>query len=297
MEVHTSDLTADCLKSVQLRLEGKRIGETASAKFRGSLWHEARRLCYERGQWADVDLVSILAHAAWIVTEEAKATNQPLTDAVDAGWMKIAAELQPMLTQYGRVVAPRVVKMIGQECPIRCTIDVDGEPVDFASHIDVLYRNATGQLCIDDDKSQQEVPSREFLARNMQFAMYAYATKHGEIMVDGEWLRFNEWPILTWLHVNNLKPFGRKTTATETDWETGEVKEVEYAKGDTRPAHRVLLNVPIDEGQDQRIMAEFSTRVRMMRAGFWPTNPDEIGCFLCDSKKFCPTFEGSKGAW
>lgn len=285
------------MKRVHLRLNGKRIGETASAKFRGSLFHESRRLCYDRGEWADAALIAILAEAAGTITKEAKATHQPLTDTVDKGWMSIASELQPMLTQYGRVVAPRVAKMIGQECPIRCKIDVDGETVDFASHIDVLFRNATGQLCIDDDKTQEDVPTREFLARNMQFGMYAYATKFGEIMVDGEWLRFDEWPILSWIHINHLKPFGRKTVSKETDWATGEVKEIEYAKGDTRPASRVILNVPIDDGQAERIIGEFSTRVRMMRADLWPTNPDEIGCFLCESRKFCPTFEGSKGGW
>lgn len=297
MELHTSDLTASCLKSVELRLAGKRVGETASAKFRGSLWHEARALCYASGDWSEHGTFQALASGASIVTEAAKRDNEPLTDAVKDNWQIIASELQPMLIRYGAVVASNVGKLIGCELPIRCTIDVDGEPVEFASHLDVLFRDGFGNLWLHDDKTQQDVPTRAYLARNMQFAMYAYAIRHGQVMVGGEWIEFGEWPRLAWIHVNNLRPFGRKTVVSETDWATGVVEEVEYAKGDMRPVSKVVLGVPIDEGRERDILREFQTRVRMARAGLWPTNPDPIGCQLCESRKHCPTFEGQGEAW
>jgi len=297
MEFHTSDLTNACLKAVELRLKGKRIGETASAKFRGSLWHEARALCYARGEWSEHAAFKALTDGASIVIEQAKADNEPLTDAVVANWQNIAAELTPLLVRYGAVVASRVAKLIGCELPIRATFEVDGETIEFASHIDVLFRDGMGNVCMDDDKTQEEVPTRAYLARNMQFAMYAAALESGSVMVDGEWIEFRQWPRLSWIHVNNLRPFGRKTVCKEVDWTTGAIEEVEYAKGDMRPESKIVLGVPIDPSQRAAIEAEFATRVRMARAGLWPTNPDPIGCHLCESRTFCPSFEGSRGAW
>ena len=58
-------------------------------------------------------------------------------------------------------------------------------------------------------------------------------------------------------------------------------------KGDARPIESVLRDIPVnDEGV---IVDEFSTRVRMKRAGHFPMIPSETGCHLA-SNQFCPNF-------
>ena len=46
-----------------------------------------------------------------------------------------------------------------------------------------------------------------------------------------------------------------------------------------------------DDGRDAA-RAEIATRIRMMRADLWPTNPDPEGCRHCDTRVGCPGFDG-----
>ena len=291
LEVHTTDLMDSCPRRTELRLAGKRIGETPSALMFGQVWHEARARCYADGVWDEFRAAGILLDA-WAKCEAENAkNNQPLTEAVKKNAAQTQAEISRLLGHYGERVASRVRKLIGCELPIRCSVVVDGEAVEFASHLDVLFRNTDGQLVLDDDKTGEEVPSMDFLRRNRQLGMYAYAIRHGTVWVDGEPVEFGEWPIVNWIHVRNLNTYGRKTTVKEVDFVTGELVDRTYEKGEHRPIDRIVMTAPIHEQRTPAILADFYQHVRMRRLGFMPALPDEVGCRSCESRKFCTSYQ------
>jgi hypothetical protein len=291
MEVHTTDLMDSCPRRVELRLAGKRIGETPSALMFGQVWHETRAACYAAGVWDEFRASGILLDS-WAKCEADNTKNrQPLTEAVKKNATTTQAEISRLLGHYGERVACRAKKLIGCELPIRCSLVVDGEAVEFASHLDVLFRDADGRLTLDDDKTGDEAPSMDYLRRNKQLAMYAYAIRHGTVWVDGEPVEFGEWPIVNWVHVRNLNTYGRKTTVKEVDFVTGELLDRVYEKGEHRPIDRVVMTAPIHERRTPAILADFAQHVRMRRLGLMPANPDKQGCRACESRSFCESYQ------
>ena len=203
----------------------------------------------------------------------AKEEGRPVTGAAYDARLVIAEEVTKALTFYVTRVAPMVHKPIATQVPIRVTIDVDGEPQDFASHLDLLWRDAAGWLHVWDWKWRDESPTQAYLDRNMQLNLYRYAMQSGVAQVDGEWVEFNEDPIVEWIHVPSLFPYAKGTA--------------EHKKGDDRPVNRIVMAV--GDGPLEWVISELEMRTRMARAGHWPTNPDPVGCHICDSKQFCPS--------
>lgn len=291
IEVHTTDLMDPCPRRVELRLAGKRIGETTSALMFGQVWHEARARSYAEGVWDEFRASGILLDA-WAKCEAENAkNNQAVTDAVKKNATQSQAEISRLLGYYGERVACRVKKLIGCELPIRCSIVVDGESVEFASHIDVLFRDSEGRLVLDDDKTGEDAPSMDFLRRNKQLAMYAYAIRHGTVWIDGEPVEFNEWPVVNWIQVRALNTYGRKTTVKEVNFATGELVERVYDKGEHRPIDRIVMTAPIHERRTPAILADFYQHVRMRRHGMMYANPDKQGCRLCESRMYCESYQ------
>lgn len=280
-EFHTTDLTEPCLKSVQLRHEGKRIARMTSALYRGCLWHEAARMLHERDAWEN-DLFSLVLQSNDLVMARSKEEDRPISEACERNRHETMAEVGKLLARYTMLFSGifRRAKLIGCELPVRLTMDVDGEPAEFATHADLLFRGHDGALCLWDWKTGEDSPTWEYLTRNLQFGMMHMGVAHGEVCVgDDHWVRFNEAPMMKWVHVNYLAPYGRTTT----------VGDVTFKKGDARPIESVLRDIPVnDEGV---IVDEFSTRVRMARAGHFPMIPSETGCHLCESNQFCPNFQ------
>ena len=281
MEIHTTDLTAACLKSVELRWEGKRIGETTTALALGSLWHEAVRLFYvdEMTPAEAVDAASVR------VAQDAAKEGRPLSSSAAFSLKDLGDQVREWLDQYtSRFGWILNSKRVGCELPVRMSADVDGEPVEFASHLDLLIRSGDSLMVID-WKTGEDAPTRDYLSRNMQLGMYAWAVRDGEVFVGGEWVSLGELPTVAWFHVRNLSPFKKATTAKD---EMG--NSVEYKKGDVRPDNKILITADIDDDGIEYVKREFATRVRMFRAGMFPTNPDPIGCLLCECRRDCPTF-------
>ncbi len=293
MEVHTSDLTKPCLRQVDLRLRGKAIGSTQSAKAWGLLWHEAVQTCHADKRFDSPHAMAIVAPAWERVQAKCKEENSPLSPTVTRDLTTMCAEVASLLPVYGERVVPLLGKVIGCELPIRATIEVDGEDVDFASHLDLLCRTPSGLMVVD-WKTGEDCPAFYELSRNMQFGMYAYAVKHGAVLVDGEWLEFGEWPSLTWCHIRNLKGFGRATTVKEYDPATGETTETPYAKGQQRPIEKIMVPSGVYPEGEGEILRRFTEHVRLRRMGIMPATPGEH-CRFCDSVRFCDDL-GGKGA-
>jgi hypothetical protein len=140
-----------------------------------------------------------------------------------------------------------------------------------------------------DWKTGSDSPTWAYLSRNMQFGLYHCVCVGGSIRVGDHWIEFNEPPLMAWVHVNNLAPFGKRQSCKD---DNGEVRE--FMKGDDRPLRNILRGVEInDEGA---VLDDFRTWVRMDRAGLHPAIPSEQGCHLCESAYWCKSYAGGSDA-
>lgn len=286
-EYHTSDLTSPCLRRVQLRHEGKAIGQTTTALYRGLLFHDLVSAWHHRGVMPKL----ALARCAEDVGRKLIDERRPMTEAVVASLPDIQAEVVALAEHYVARFREMFAKshVWGVELPVRLTIDVDGTPAKFASHIDILYTDPAGVLCVDDWKTGDADWDGEHVARSMQLGMYFLALKYGSVQVDGEWVEFGAEPMLAFVDANALKPYNRKTTGKGDDGE-----EREFAKGDLRPMRAVRREIAVVN--EAAIVSEFSLRVRMARAGMFPMVPSADGCRYCECWAACPTWTKEGGS-
>lgn len=290
--------------AAHLSHEGKVIGQAPSALYQGLVVHEALRLVHVNGAWDETK--TNVHQASKIVGRTLYSEDRQMTQAVIANMPELLAEVCEWVEAY--CIRFRdyfaTVKLLGCELPVRLTLDVDGQPAKFASHIDLLFRDEGGFLHLWDWKSVSEAPTRAYLRRNKQLGIYFLMPKVGQILLGGEftgyrpdasegmvslwqggeWVQFDEEPIIEWIQLRNLKPFKRATTAADEDG-----TKTEYKKGDTRPLNAIVRDVLIQK--TDAIVEELKVMVRMDRAGLYPTNPDPVACHLCESAQWCPHFE------
>lgn len=289
-DIHTSDLTANCLRAVQLRLDGKILGETGQALFKGNLAHEALGTLHKTGAWDKAkDVVRSLVDA---VLGRAKREGYPPSQSVRDNASNYADEVCVIVENYARRVAPIIERerLIGVELPVRMTATLAGREVSFASHLDLTtICTETDSLVIRDWKLWDDSPTPAYLNRNLQMALYWLMGKYGEVCVDESvdaWRKYDK-PIVRveWINLSDLRPYTKKTPGVNDNGEP-----VMFEKGDDRPLRNVIRRVPHKDANEDVIWAELELRVRMRDAGAWPTNPDPVGCQLCQSKMHCPTF-------
>lgn len=284
-EIHTSDLTANCLRSVELRILGKRETSMTSALYLGQLFHAAVRNWHEY-KAETFDGCTLLAQTS--VDSGASDEGRPLTPAVQADRGDHAATVSKWLARYAQVFETYFPLQFPDghtvycEVPIRLTLEIDGIDQEFASHLDALILSPDGSVTVLDWKTGQDAPTHSYLSRHLQLGLYWLAVKYGRIMIGGEWRKMEREPRIYWVHVRNLSPYARAGTYKEGD------TEISYGKGDFRPNHKIFQGVEINS--ETAIMNELVLRTRMIRAGMFPTNPDPIGCHLCESNKYCQTF-------
>jgi hypothetical protein len=280
-EWHSSDLTSPCLRRVELTHRGKRVGYTTSALYRGSLFHNA----IKHAQLMDADNIFAIgeavskAHAE--VAAEAEASGRPLSQSVINEHVSIQNEVGNLVAEaIARVLAPNGAWLPwAVECPIRWTLDDERlpKPITFASHLDAILSDG-GVLRVIDWKTGDDRPTQAYLTRSLQLGLYWLMVRHGSVCVNGEWVDFDYWPSVEWVVVDNFKPFGRKTV---TDGR-------EYQKGDTRPIESIVIPARFVPGvHDRWLIDRLVERVRMAEAGFWPHNPDPVGCYVCDCRVAC----------
>ena len=287
-EHHTSELTNPCLRSVKLKLDGKLQGRCTSALYSGLLFHEVATRLHRLPDGLDLSLPQLtltVAESSTAVMLGVQNENRPVSDAVNANRGDLVAEVIAWAIGYCNRFREffRTCKIIGTELPCRMTIDVDGEPAEFASHLDLLFRDQHGNLRLWDWKTGEDSPTFAYLSRNMQFGMYDQVLKSGSVKIGDDWVEFGEPATLFWVQVRDLMPYSKKTTVGDTT----------YVKGDLRPDTAILR--PIQIANDQAVLDEFALRVRMSRADIWPANPDKIGCSLCESQRWCQTFTDTNG--
>lgn len=280
---HTSDLTAACLKSVELRLRGERIQKMTTALYAGNLFHAAVRLWHEDPM---LEIPVCVMTAAKMVEEQSRSEGRPLTDAVIADRPEHSGKCEQWLRTYAAAFSAMFPKsVVWCEVPVRITLTIDGIDEDFASHLDglVVPIDSPTDMTIIDWKTGEDSPTYEYLSRNLQLGLYWLMVRKGRVMMDGKWCRPISNPRVAWIHARNLQPYGKRG---EYVGPGGEV--IQYKKGDLRPLHKIIQFVNFDN--EDALLAELTTRVRMKRAGLYPTNPDPAGCFVCESNQYCPKF-------
>lgn len=295
-EIHSSDLTASCMRYVQLRLQNRTKPIAATALVRGMIAGEAVRLLHEKHGIHDERasepalFAPIVNEAASIVRRTLVEEGRVLSDAAEAGMSEIVSEVGEVADAYWRRLRPKFVgtTLYGCEVPVRWKYAP--RMPEFASHVDLLYRDREGRLTFVDWKFRQDAPTYHYLLRNMQFGCYHAACLEGKFLInDGlseEWKGFGEVSQGVWLHLPHLLPFGRKTRC-----EDDRGYETEFNKGDDRPIRMAWRLVEYAPTAVEDVRSELLMRVKMMKRDVFPTNPDPVGCSLCDAESFCKRFD------
>lgn len=274
-EWHSTDLTSRCTKRVQLRHEGKVIPEVPSAMFRGLLCHD------HLGGWHLDKPVTYGTALDSIKAEGRRLTPAALRDVVETN-AECAALTALYAKRYSGLFAAST--LLGVEVPIRWSgIDVDGTPVDFASHLDLLFKDPSGALCLWDWKTGDADWDGEHVSRSLQFGMYFMACQYGQVMLEGEWIDLRESPHVRVIDIDNLKPYSRRTMGKDINGE-----DFQYVKGDEKPEWSIGREMLITN--ESGILEQFATKVRMARLNLWPMNPTDTGCRVCECRMACPTW-------
>ena len=291
-EIHTTDLQADCLRTVQLRHQGLERGEYTTALYRGQLAGAACSYLHEYDAWDDAGVSDAIQWADAEVEKMAEEENRPLSGSVRQNKEAIRKEAESRVSHYSYRLADYFAqcKLIGTELPIRGVIEVPGmEPITLASHLDLIFRDPNGQLKVWDFKYQDEAPTMAYLGRNLQFASYFLMTAYGEVRTDAQmdvWTRFGEFADFAWVDLARFKPYTRRTEIA--DGMTGEVTT--YTKGDHRPLKNIVRRWTYSPDKEDEMRREIATRVLMFRHGLFPTSPDKLACHLCECRHACPAF-------
>lgn len=294
-ETHTTDLTCSCKRQRQLTLEGKALGYTETALFRGNLGHGALETLhrdFDPDLW-DSDIGSACCDAGLgIALEKSESDGRPISTAVDRDQIKLRDEVEKHVQHYIVRLKEyfKCVTLIGVEVPIRCPIEVDGEVEQFASHMDLVgigpdWWNEHSEFTVKvwDWKFKAESPSPYLIERHPQLGAYAYAVTHGTALVDGQWIKLEGQPIsVAIVDMMRMKPYMQKTKGKDSDG-----NEVQYVKGDHRPLNRIIHSREIGPAGMARWKHDFEDHVRMKRLGIWPKSPDAIGCDNCDVRVHC----------
>lgn len=295
-EIHSSDMTASCMRYVQLRLQNKTKPIATTALVKGLIAGEAMRYLHEEHGIHDEKAQEPALYTP-IVNKAVEATRRTLlqegrvlSDAAAAAIPEAVTEIGNICEAYWRKFRPRFVgtTLYGCEVPVRWKYAP--RMPEFASHVDLMFRDRNGRLTFVDWKFRAEAPTYHYLLRNMQFGCYHAACLEGKFLInDGlseEWKSFGEESHGVWLHLPHVLPFGR---ATRCEDDRG--FEVEFKKGDERPLRMAWRLVEYAPTAVEDVRSELMMRVRMMKKDVFPTNPDPVGCSLCEAESFCPRFD------
>lgn len=290
-ELHTTDLTATCLRSVRHRLMQEFRAEVPTAMFRGiAAGHAVQTLA--RGGLDQCRTAQLAREAVDSASARLAEEGWTLTDAVAANLDEIAAEIQIVVNAFDRRIMPALseCRLIGTELPVRAPWDPP-----FASHLDIMFRDPSGRfgppgaLHVWDFKWREEAPTIAYLARDMQLAAYFCAVLEGSVLLeeavdhDSGWTEFAEAPVVSWVHLPALKPFARRTETVDED---GTV--VVRQKGDERPVASIIRQCRFSQRTTPAAFhEEYALRAAMAKLGHWPRSPSPTGCLICPSEPWC----------
>lgn len=287
-DVHTGDLTAKCMRCTLHRWNGEQSPEIPQATLRGLVFARSTELIL----CDDVPHDVAAGEALTDVRLKCESDGQRLSEGAERAIPEIVAHVGQALARWDECMkhlgGGEYPTVVGCELPIRFEIEVDGVAQPIASHIDILLRQKrTGRYVVADTKWREDAPTHAYLTRNLQLAVYWLGCRRGQVQYpNGQWYRPGD-AMLAWVHASYLRPVLRATSWV--DHETGEL--VELKKGDARPMDKVVRWVNHARTAESRVEREIADRIRMMRAGHFPTNADPVGCHLCPAEQWCDRFD------
>lgn len=306
-DIHSSDITERCLRKVWLKRQGCYEPVMPEAMYKGNLFNHAATRLAQLNSYDEDAVVEASGYATAKVQSDLKAENRRLSDAVEKNASRIHKELAQAVIEYARRFGERLAecRVIGVEIPIWWELPITFPPVhntegdavegviEISSHLDLLMRdvhNVWGKgnrrLCDWDFKYHGDDASRDYLGRNQQMIAYQIAVARGLCLINGDWIHMDEWPATAWFHASSLRPYGKQTT-TKND--RGEVQT--FARGELRPEHTILRWIDFRPEREDDMTRELAMRAETMLAGFFPMNPDHVGCRLCECRHWCPRFD------
>lgn len=246
---------------------------------------------YLHGQQQVALFAPVVVEASSIVKKTLESEGRVLTPAVEQSMGETIEDIVSICTDYVERLGPKFEKwtLLGCEIPVRWKY-AQRFP-EFASHIDAMFRDERGNLVIIDWKLRDTAPTYAYLSRNMQLACYYACALEGKFLLsDGlssEWKSFGEESRCVWVHLNHLQKFGRKTKC-----EDDRGMEREFSKGECRPIRMTWREVEYaNTTAVEDIRSELILKARMIKNDTFPTNPDPIGCSLCEAESFCTRFD------
>jgi hypothetical protein len=290
-ETHASELNATCALAVALKRQGKYDPDVPTAMLRGLVAGEVLRRLHESD--FKVEIATAVNTALLTVTAELQQQGRRVTDGAENSIAEMVREIGKMATHYLRRFKDYFARcrLIGCELPMRVRI---GDH-DFATHLDLLYRNPSDDLCLVDWKYHKTCPSFHYLARWPQGILMCLACAEGVVGLnqtentrDDNWLYMplDEWPRLAWCHLPNLKPYARKTTRKDDNGQ-----EVTFNPGDDRPDSAVMRWIDYQPGRRDEMAAWIVRCAEVYADEFPPASPSPDGCDYCECRRFCPTFD------
>ena len=309
-DYHTGFLRDTCPKRGQLRRAGMFEPQSQTALFRGAVANHVAFYMHEYGNWEPGKVDEGVTFAVKYVKARTDEEGRALSAAVKKNEPAIVDEVRRSMAEYARRFGERFgqCEYLGSELPVRWTMPhrpiqlgehtVTQSPL--ASHLDLLFRDTDGvfgkgkgRLICPDWKFTDKAPTMEYLARNSQFIFYCLSIANGSVCLDKNlgdagWVDFNEWPVMAWIHLPNLKPYQRKTTVFEGG------KEVTYLKGQSRPDARVLYFVDYKMEREAEMIDALTDRIEMDMRGLYPAMADPVGCMVCDCNRFCDRYDFAK---
>lgn len=294
-EIHTSDLTARCFQQVKLKHEGKERRTLSAALYKGLLFHAVAQAVHEQDRW-DAERVPGLVNACKQTTmENAALEGRTIGGSLDtdAKIAKATGEVLQWSDQYVRRFRDYFAasKLIGCEIPIRCRIALD-PPAQFASHLDLMFRDPHGSVCVWDWKTGKDAPTFAFLKRNQQLAAYYMAVMEGTFKVHGTWMRFDDLDVtssqIAWIHIRCLIPYKQRSKDPMYDEDTGEKRY--FYKGDLQPFNRIVRDIPHSNRCLARTGKMIADRLCMFRNGHFPPQPEPNRCMACDCAPWCEAY-------
>ena len=293
-ELHSSELTAPCMRYVQLRLLKKNRPVATTALFKGLVAGEAARIIHERHLHGNGEAPAlytpIVAGAISSVRKTLDEEGRVLSDATERSIPEFTEEIAKIMENYVRLFGDRFNRctLLGCEVPVRWKWKA--RCPEFASHIDLLMLDPWGNLVFVDWKLREQSPTHQYLARNMQFACYWATLKEGKVMLsDGltsSWRSMGANARGVWFHLNHVMPFGRKTVV-----EDDKGMEREFQRGDDRPLRMAWREIEYPDVSVDQVRQELAMRAKMFKSDLFPANPDPVSCAICESEQFCTRYD------
>ena len=151
---------------------------------------------------------------------------------------------------------------------VKFRVKVAGE--EFTGTIDQVRKNRDSTLELIDFKSSKQRPNQAFLKNDWQLSLYAYALKHGELLVNDEWIKPRLLPDHTSWYFLRAHEIRKRTT-------------INGEKGEQKGDPLLRSKRSIDDLKKFRVYTK-NILNSMLKEWHYP-NPNH--CVMCSYKEPC----------